>query len=66
MKRNMNTMLSMLVTMGIVALIIAAGIFLLPQKLESILVLTLVSALLAIPLWKYFLKFAKKALLHRF
>ncbi|MCR4713422.1 MAG: hypothetical protein K5751_03480 [Treponemataceae bacterium] len=66
LKRNMNTMFSMLVTMGIVVLIIAAGIFLLPQKLESILVLTLVSALLAIPLWKYFLKFAKKALLHRF
>jgi len=66
LKRNMNTMLFMLITMGIVALIIAAGVFLLPKKVEAILVFTLVSALLAIPLWKWFLKFAKKALLRRF
>ncbi len=66
MKRNFNTMLSMLVTMGIVAILIAAGIFLLPQRIETMLVATLVCVLLAIPLWKYFLKFAKKALLHRF
>ena len=66
MKRNLNTMLSMLVTMGIVAILIAAGIFLLPQRIETMLVATLVCVLLAIPLWKWFLKFAKKALLRRF
>ncbi len=66
MKRNFNTMLSMLVTMGIVAILIAAGIFLLPQRIETMLVATLVCVLLAIPLWKWFLKFAKKALLRRF
>ena len=66
MKRNMNTMLTMLVTMGIVALLIVAGIFLLPQRIESMLAATLVCVLLAIPLWKWFLKLAPKALLRRF
>ena len=66
MKRNMNSMISMLLTMGIVALLVVAGIFLLPQRIETMLVVTLVCVLLAIPLWKWFLKFAKKALLRRF
>lgn len=66
MKRNMNSMISMLLTMGIVAILVVAGIFLLPQRIETMLVVTLVCVLLAIPLWKWFLKFAKKALLRRF
>ena len=66
MKRNMNTMLSMLLTMGIVSLILVAGIFLLPQRIETLLVFTLVNLLLAVPLWKWFLKFAKKAIHRRF
>ncbi|MCR4940404.1 MAG: ABC transporter permease subunit [Treponemataceae bacterium] len=66
MKRNMNTMTSMLMTMGILSLLIAAGVFLLPMRTESLAILTLLCFGLAIPLWKWFLKHAKKVLFRRF
>ena len=66
MKRNMNTLLAMLITTGMTSLLILAGVFLLPMRIESILVLTAVSIALAILLWKWFLKFAPKVLHRQF
>ena len=66
MKRNMNTMASMFVTMGVLGAIIAAGVLILPMMIQTLAVFTLVCILLAIPLWKWFLKFAKKVLFRQF
>ncbi len=66
MKRNMNTMASMFVTMGVLGAIIAAGVLILPMMIQTLAVFTLVCILLAIPLWKWFLKHAKKVLFRQF
>lgn len=66
MKRNMNTMTSLLMTMGILTVLIVAGVFLLPMRIESLAILTLVCFLLAVPLWKWFLKRAKILLFRQF
>jgi ABC-2 type transport system permease protein len=66
MKRNTNTLLAMLITIGTVALIIAAGVLLLPMRIETILVFSAVLTVAAILLWKWFLNYAPKALRRRF
>ncbi|MBO4508013.1 MAG: hypothetical protein J5747_05190 [Spirochaetaceae bacterium] len=66
MKRNTNTLLAMLITIGTVALLIAAGVLLLPMRIETILVVSAVLTVVAILLWKWFLNYAPKALRRRF
>ena len=66
MKRNTNTLLAMLITIGTVALLIAAGVLLLPMRIETILVVSAVLTVAAILLWKWFLNYAPKALRRRF
>ena len=66
MKRNTNTLLAMLITIGTVALLIAAGVLLLPMRIETILVFSAVLTVAAILLWKWFLNYAPKALRRRF
>ena len=66
MKRNTNTLLAMLITMGTTAILIAAGVFLLPMRIETIIVLAVVITGLAVLLWKWFLDHAPKALYRQF